>query len=768
MNLIFCIFTFLICEFKYSNSIEYYSLEEIFKIINNLTETEENLNLVLENLSEILNKIYVYNEVSKNPPQPEFNKTYYTKINIQEQLKNINTKNTNVYHFYRDIKLTLNSLGDYHLNLGINNILKYIRFLEPVSLRIEKYNNEYKIFANIGVSEELFSKFRNYEKIFDIIKNNTNIPILSINGKNPFDYITNFGGNIKKLKSPQASFRFKFISRNEQSLEEFPLTIEELSNFTIIYDNDNKIITDYLFFSMVNLSETEFIKENKFFFLNNQNEKNNKIKFDLKNSIFFNGMKNNIIKNGNNNLLKKANYNLGEVEWDYKYMYDFGCKADTSKKINIYFVNSFFPDETGEYIKTVYDCIDLFDSNDYPIILLSILNQGGSIYNAQLLLELLSPTTTINIYGAFRNNGIYKGEEIENEILSKFSDFENCQTLNYEKFQKITKKIDYGDNIIDYLSGPVILNGKDFRKEINSLKKKLKNPRKPTDIIVYTDGYSFSAGAMLTKYLQYYGGAITAGYFPNPLLKKNNFDSGSCASALYSFAIIEKFDFEEYKKLNELNYPLQSVPGVQLFFEPNNLNRPLEYEIKTVDEIVDIYPTLENLYNILLPEDYDKFIDESYKIFEKYKTKCNPNNTKLILLTDKCNGKFGNNFTYGGYKCGNDGYWTEECVASYCEFGYIFDYNSNKCIVDVCSDEKRNPEPKPEPEPESNTEPISDINSKNNIIIILSVIIGVLVIIIIILIFLLIKQKKPKEIIGLNSPVENIDLSEEIISKGNN
>ena len=142
MNLKFCIFTFLIYEFKYSNSIEYYSLDEIFKLINNLTETEENLNLVLENLSEILSKVYAYNEVSKNPPQPEFNKTYYAKINIQEQIKNINTKNTSVYHFYRDIKLILNSLGDYHLDLGINNILQYIRFLEPVSFRIELYNNQ--------------------------------------------------------------------------------------------------------------------------------------------------------------------------------------------------------------------------------------------------------------------------------------------------------------------------------------------------------------------------------------------------------------------------------------------------------------------------------------------------------------------------------------------------------------------------------------------------------------------------------------------------
>ena len=277
MNLIFCIFTILICEFKYSNSIVYYSLEEIFKFINNLTETEENLNLVLENLSEILNKVYVYNEVSKNPPQPEFNKTYYEKINIQEQLKNINTKNTSVYHFYRDIQLILNSLGDYHLGLRINNILQYIGFLGPVSFRIELYNNEYRMFADLGVTGDLFSKFRNHETILNIILKNTKIPILSINGKNPFDYITNFGGNIRKFKSPQASFRYKFTIQNQQSLMNFPLTIEELSNFTIIYDNDDKITTDYLFISKVNLSETEFIKENKFFFLNNQNDKKNLI-----------------------------------------------------------------------------------------------------------------------------------------------------------------------------------------------------------------------------------------------------------------------------------------------------------------------------------------------------------------------------------------------------------------------------------------------------------------------------------------------------------
>ena len=268
MNALFCIFIFLLGKLQYSNSFEVYSLEEIFKIINELNEPEENLQFIIKNLSETLNKIYAYNEVAKNPPQPEFDKNYYSKINIQEQLKNINTKTTNAYQFYREIKLILNSLGDYHLKFGASNslmnILVNIHFLEPVSFRIEEYRNEYRIFADIGIREDLYKEFKNYQTIFDIIAKNTETPILSINGKNPFEYFTNFGGDFRKLKSEQANFRSKFLSRNGQTFSEFPLTIEELCNFTIIYDNGDTILTDYMVYSDISLNETEFIKKKIF------------------------------------------------------------------------------------------------------------------------------------------------------------------------------------------------------------------------------------------------------------------------------------------------------------------------------------------------------------------------------------------------------------------------------------------------------------------------------------------------------------------------
>ena len=373
----------------------------------------------------------------------------------------------------------------------------------------------------------------------------------------------------------------------------------------------------------------------------------------------------------------------------------------------------------------------------------------------------------MNIYGSIRIKDILKDKEKFNqEILSMFFDKQKCQNIvDYKKFLEKTNKINYENETFDLLSDPLILNGKDFRKEVNSIKKKLKNPRKPTEILVYTDGYSFSAGGIFMKFLQYYGAAITAGYFPNQKLGNIPYDSGTCASALFLYNTLENLDFEEYKNLDKFNFHL-NVPGIQIFFNPNDQNHPLEYEINPVDEIVNIYPESGNIYNILDQKGYDMFINESLKIFDKYKNKCNPNNTKLLLLTNKCDRKFENNFTHGGYKCGKDGIWTEECVASYCDIGYIFDFNSNKCVIDVCSeiesDSKQENETKPdsEPKPGSISEPQSIFDSKNLMfILILGSVIIIIIIIVIIIIIILNKKNNLKKEVNL---IDNMNLDEQL------
>ena len=59
----------------------------------------------------------------------------------------------------------------------------------------------------------------------------------------------------------------------------------------------------------------------------------------------------------------------------------------------------------------------------------------------------------------------------------------------------------------------------------------------------------------------------------------------------------------------------------------------------------------------------------------------------MLLVTEECDGQFENSYTHGGYVCGDNGVWTQTCVASYCDFGYVFDHTKKKCIVDVCKPE---------------------------------------------------------------------------------
>ena len=771
----YLILIFLSCHLFLFISSKVYSIEEVFSLLNNLTETEDNLNKIIDSLSETLNKAYTYNEIYKNPPQPKFDENYYIKINIQEKLKSINTKNANVYEFYREIKKVLDSLGDHHLIFGGEIILNYLNFLEPIRYDIRKIDSKYRMFTQEIIYTDYFKNFKNNETIFDIIKNNRNTPIKSINGQDPFNFITNFGGIFKKLKSPQASFRYKFINHNSKSLADYPLEFDEFINFTVIYDNGDTFTTDYIIYTTKILEETNFIKESKFFDFNSKESDiiDYRMNIDnsiLKSSMFINNINNNLSKDENQKDSKikeeKINYSsLGSISWDYDSDASIFCKVDETKKVNVYILSNYNIKESTRYIKAVKGCVDLFDNNDYPIIFVNIFNQGGLIYMAQLILELLSPRVALNIYGAFRDSDIFKDNKIFNdEILSSFSDSKTCEVLNYEKLINNTYKINYGNQIEDTLSDVVIFNGKKFKKEVEPIKKKLKNPRKPTDIIVFTDGYTFSAGAIMIKLLQYYGGAITVGYFPYPNLNDIPFDSGSSASALFSYKVLQGFNFDEYKKLEKLNLYL-SVPGAQIFYNKNDFSHPLEYEVTPVDEIVEIYPKYENTYNIINDEGYESFINESLKILEKYKTRCNPKNNKLLLLTSDCDGKFRNNYTHGGYKCNEDGTWSKECVPSYCDMGFIFDHTKNKCVIDICSDSKPEYDPDPDNETDSDSESKTNEESqhesenvpffsfKNSLFLILFIIFCLIIISLIVIIVVFIRIKRG----NINKEINSID-----------
>ena len=204
--------------------------------------------------------------------------------------------------------------------------------------------------------------------------------------------------------------------------------------------------------------------------------------------------------------------------------------------------------------------------------------------------------------------------------------------------------------------------------------------KKPTEIIIFTDGYSFSCTSTLITGLQTYGAAIIVGYNSRPDLEKKYFDASQSNSGVTTY---EGLSVTE--NLANLNYSI-SITNVELFNpnDKNNPKTPYEFSVNPVDEIAEIYRYYDD-------EIYDRFINEANKIFKKYNDledgECNPDNKYLFYETEDCDSKLNIENAHGGYLCGTDGKWDKNnCLAAYCDDGYILNDERTKCIKDLCEE----------------------------------------------------------------------------------
>ena len=209
---------------------------------------------------------------------------------------------------------------------------------------------------------------------------------------------------------------------------------------------------------------------------------------------------------------------------------------------------------------------------------------------------------------------------------------------------------------------------------------KTKNTKKPTEILIFTDGYAFSCGSDFIRGLQVYGYGITVGFNSKPGLKKSDFDASQSNSG------IEHFQHSKYtENLEKLGFIAYLTYTEK--FDPNDMGSPkipMEFKIYPVDEIADIYHQYDD-------DEYDRFIEEAKTIFNKYnnleKGECNPDNKFLFYETNDCDSKLKIDKAHGGYLCGKNGKWnTSYCIAAYCDQGYILSDDRKKCIRDPCQD----------------------------------------------------------------------------------
>ena len=104
----------------------------------------------------------------------------------------------------------------------------------------------------------------------------------------------------------------------------------------------------------------------------------------------------------------------------------------------------------------------------------------------------------MNLYARQRDTDVIQDNEITEQMAISFASADDCKPFGtYKEMLKNKQFVDYGNSVNDTLLSPIIFNGKDFRALINELKESLKNRRKPTEILVYTDGFSYSAASLL-------------------------------------------------------------------------------------------------------------------------------------------------------------------------------------------------------------------------------------------------------------------------------
>ena len=624
---------------------------EVIDLLNLIKEDETELKSIINNISKTFSEAYAYNEISKNPPQPDFDKNYHNKVDIQNLLNQINLTNIGFYDFYRNLIHTISEFKDLHIDIYFNNhivfnILKTVYSICPIKFEIIQIDNDYQIVGKVNQYYEYYN-----DDVIDLIKDNYNkkIYIEFINNLNPFDFIDNFCGNIGKTKNPHGSFSHKFNAHYGYNLALFPLDKQDLK-LEIIYSNGNKINLDYIFLSLNKMPqlnelnrkwnyENDKILYDKF----KKRQKYENFNYKLKLSKFQKEFNNYKSETKNNNQEKK------NIKWDYqcdnKSINALKCRIDELNKVNVYYIERFIHDNHQLYKEFFLNCVSLFDKNDYPIIVILNKNDGGYVDLSKLMIELISQFVSITKYMATKK---YEKLDIDYDI----------------------KEINYGENITGYLTEPV----EDLiwlNNEIIERKKKINNKRRPTDILIFTDGFSFSAAATFIKYMQYYGGCITVGYFGNPKLNGTPFDSGQSSSSVFNNDSLY-FISNSYKGLNDKYNITMNMPGNQNFFDDLNLTLPLEYLVTPVDERVNIFHHYKDIH-------YDLFIKEALKIFDKYKTKCNPNNKKLLNF-DKDLEQLQYKLNFGGYECGDDGFWSDKYKATFCKDDYVFNYHFNDCI----------------------------------------------------------------------------------------
>ena len=633
-----------------------YEVEDFLNTISQTEITEEDSTKLINSLKQILER-YVYLDILKKPPQPS--EGYHNVVDLIKELDKIQKGKRSLYDFYRDIKILITKCQDLHLDFGISRLfnglsLNQACFIFPLVLG----TIEGKFISVISPSISAFFD----DNVIDQLRLYERKEIISINGEDPNDFIQNDNGDFNKLKSPQAQYAANQGNIPLMPLSAFPFTKEKRTSLKIVFYENKEITVKYKILYIEDKAELS-----QFFEIPPTEDGVHTISHNIR----FMRPKETFSSVLNKDKLKKT-------IWDSEY--DNGkikCQVDINNEVNVIFQSSFMINNEIKGKQFLDNCFQSFDKNNYPIVVIQYMNGGGYVDLADHFISYINLNKTTPLYLSLRNND-------EVKIIGEAEAFKKPGECNYiggkELFDKTVEdfygKNENGDDIYHKRTQIFDISSND-RAHFYNFRGKAKNIRKPTEILIFTDGFSYSATSIFIKETQIKGGAIIVGYSGNPKIQ-DNFDSSQSPSPVVSTDDIPDNLSKSIKNLGfYLSYPIGEM--FDRIDQEGEINIPLEYKINPINERV-------NLYNDYNDGSYDDFIREAKEIFDKAKTTCYPNNKKLLLVNEECN--FTDVHMHGGYECSEEGTWSDKCVPSYCDNGYYFDEIKVECIEDICVKKK--------------------------------------------------------------------------------
>jgi len=195
------------------------------------------------------------------------------------------------------------------------------------------------------------------------------------------------------------------------------------------------------------------------------------------------------------------------------------------------------------------------------------------------------------------------------------------------------------------------------------------------------------------------GSAIVAGYgITNP--NDDNFTASQCPSGVASMN-------DCFPELQNGKYGLRiSGTIVESYERTRYLNEttPLDFIVYRVDAHTGYYQDFDSHSTAALED----LLDKTKATCNRFSTACNPNNKRLLYVTDKCKSEKSHAIR-SGYVCGSDGKWDQAtCRIAACEDGYVVDFDYDECVPNHCS-------PKVTPSPSASSSSSSPLSPSSHI-----------------------------------------------------